>query len=58
MRKVNGEDQHPMAAAKERELVRAEPEVERRHYSGKCETMGQRTHSPLALLRNNGAGFF
>lgn len=25
---------------------------------GKHETMGQRTHSPLALLKNNSAGFF
>lgn len=26
--------------------------------NGKCETVGQRTHSPLASLKNNSAGFF
>lgn len=26
--------------------------------NGKCEMVGQGTHSPLALLRNNSAGFF
>lgn len=26
--------------------------------NGRCEMVGQGTHSPLALLKNNNAGFF
>lgn len=44
---VNGDDEHPGAAAEGRGLFG--------HDGG---AVGQRTHSPLALLKNNSAGFF
>lgn len=46
-----------MVAAKEKELVWTKPEVKHTG-DGKCETVGQRTHSSLALLRNNRVDFF
>lgn len=44
---VDGEDQHPVAAEEGRGL-----------FGHDGETVGQRTHSPLALLKNIVRAFF